>query len=73
MMTSVAGRAVTVRARAVVAKRDVRTYAATQKKGAAKSAANAGRTLWLPNTVRAVHRQAAARARRRADPGRAGV
>ena len=48
------GRAVTARTRVAVQKRDTRVMAmATQRKGAAKpSAANAGRTLWLPNTVR---------------------
>ena len=57
MLSSMAGRAVTARARVAVQKRDVRIQAmATQRKAAAKSKAPAGsvgRTLWLPNTVRA--------------------
>lgn len=56
MLSMIAGNAVAARVRATPVKRDVRVMAATQKKGAAKAKAPAGgaagRTLWLPNTVR---------------------
>ena len=63
MLASVSGTAVAARVRAAPVKRDVRVMAATQRKAAAKSAgAGAGRTLWLPNTVRGGRRRGRAAA-----------
>lgn len=64
MLSMFAGNAVAARVRATPVKRDVRVMAATQRKGAAKAkpsgGAGAGRTLWLPNTVRRCARWVAA-------------